>query len=171
LEERFCDPITGRIEMDKFKASFRFYEQGAPYPGMCLRCSAGSKLWDLGRNIPGTNMGAYYCDGCLVELASFTGMATKTHFESEVTRINNELVEAKSQIEAAPRLIKELTHNVQSLLSNFILDLASSSKPSKPVQLESIEADSGSAEGNDGEPRENVTGSAKTTKPSAKSSK
>jgi hypothetical protein len=157
--------------MDKFKASFRFYEQGAPYPGMCLRCSAGSKLWDLGRNIPGTNMGAYYCDGCLVELASFTGMASKTHFESEVTRINNELLEAKSQLEAAPQLIKELTHNVQSLLSNFVLNLASSSKPSKPVQSESIEADTGSVEGNDGEPGESIKGSAKATKPSAKSSK
>lgn len=157
--------------MDKFKASFRFYEQGAPYPGMCLRCSAGSRLWDLGRSIPGTNMAAYYCDGCLVELASFTGMASKTHFESEVSRINNELVEAKSQLEAAPRLIKELTHNVQSLLSEFIVNLASGSKPSKPIQLESIEANSGSAEGNDGEPGESVKGSAKTTKPSAKSSK
>jgi hypothetical protein len=171
LEERFCDPITGRIEMDKFKASFRFYEQGAPYPGMCLRCSAGSKLWDLGRNIPGTNMGAYYCDGCLVELASFTGMASKSQFEGEIERINNELVESKAQLEAAPQLIKELTHNVQSLLSNFVLNLASSSKPSKPVQPESIEADSGSVEGNDGEPGESIKGSAKATKPSAKSSK
>jgi hypothetical protein len=157
--------------MDKFKASFRFYEQGAPYPGMCLRCSAGSKLWDLGRNIPGTNMGAYYCDGCLVELASFTGMASKSQFEGEIERINNELVESKAQLEAAPQLIKELTHNVQSLLSNFVLNLASSSKPSKPVQPESIEADSGSVEGNDGEPGESVKGSAKATKPSAKSSK
>jgi hypothetical protein len=171
LEERFCDPITGRIEMDKFKASFRFYEQGAPYPGMCLRCSAGSKLWDLGRNIPGTNMAAYYCDGCLVELASFTGMASKTHFESEVSRINKELVEAKSQLEAAPQLIKELTHNVQSLLGEFIVNLASGSKPSKPIQPQSIEADSGSVEGNDGEPGESVKGSAKAAKPSAKSSK
>jgi hypothetical protein len=171
LEERFCDPITGRIEMDKFTASFRFYEQGAPYPGICLKCSAGSKLWDLGRNIPGTNMGAYYCDGCLLELALFTGMTTKANFENEVSRINNELEAAKSQLEAAPQLIKELTHNVQSLLSNFVLDLASSSKPSKPVQPESIEANTGSIEGNDGEPGENVKGSAKATKPSAKSSK
>jgi hypothetical protein len=157
--------------MDKFKASFRFYEQGAPYPGMCLRCSAGSKLWDLGRNIPGTNMGAYYCDGCLIELASFTGMASKSHFENEINRINNELIESKRQLETAPQLIKELTHNVQSLLSNFVLNLASSSKPSKPVQPESIEADSGSAEGNNGEPGESIKGSAKATKPSAKSSK
>lgn len=157
--------------MDKFKASFRFYEQGAPYPGVCLKCSAGSKLWDLGRNIPGTNMGAYYCDGCLLELALFTGMVTKAQFDSEVSRTTAELAEAKSQLEAAPQLIKELTHNVQSLLSNFVLNLASSSKPSKPVQPESIEANTGSVEGNDGEPGESVKGSAKATKPSAKSSK
>ena len=157
--------------MDKFQASFRFYKAGAPYPGICLRCGAGSSLWDLGRNISGTNMGAYYCDGCLTELATFTGMASKAQFEGEVTRINKELVEAKSQLEAAPQLIKELTHNVQSLLSNFVLDLASSSRPNKLVQPESIEADSGSVKGNDGEPGESVKGSAKATKPSAKSSK
>jgi hypothetical protein len=171
LEERFCDPITGRIEMDKFTASFRFYEQGAPYPGMCLKCSAGSKLWDLGRNIPGTNMGAYYCDGCLVELATFTGMVQKDVFSNTITKIEEDLSKAKAELEAAPQLIKELTHNVQSLLSNFVLNLASSSSVNKPIQPESIEANSGSVEGNDGEPGEGIKGSAKITKPSAKSSK
>jgi hypothetical protein len=171
LEERVCGSIIGRIEMDKFSASFRFYEQGAPYPGMCLKCSAGSRLWDLGRNIPGTNMGAYYCDGCLVELATFTGMASKDTFENTVSKLNIELKTAKSQLEVAPSLVKELTHNVQSLLSEFVLNLASSTGPSKPVQPEGIEANSGNIDGIAEEPRESVKGSAKTTKPSAKSSK
>jgi hypothetical protein len=157
--------------MNNFNASFRFYEQGAPYPGMCLRCSAGSKLWDLGRNMPGTNMGAYYCDGCLVELATFTGMASKEAHEGAVSKLTTALETANAQLEVAPSLVKELTHNVQSLLSEFILNLASGTGPSKPVQSKGDQADAGDASGVIEEPRESVKGSAKAAKPSAKSSK
>jgi hypothetical protein len=155
--------------MDKFKASFRFYEQGAPYPGICLRCGTNKQLWDLGRSIPGTNMGAYYCDGCLVELASFTGMASKDAHEGAVSKLTTELENAKAQLEVAPSLVKELTHNVQSLLSNFIVNLASGTGPSKPIQPQGIEADSGDFDTSVEEPRESVKGSAKSAKPSAKS--
>jgi hypothetical protein len=157
--------------MDKFSASFRFYEQGAPYPGMCLKCGAGSRLWDLGRNIPGTNMGAYYCDGCLVELASFTGMASKDTYEGTVSKLTTELEKAKAQLEVAPSLVKELTHNVQSLLSEFVLNLASGSSPSKPIQSEGDQADAGDISGVVEEPGEGIKRSAKVAKPSAKSSK
>ena len=157
--------------MDVFKASFRFYEQAAPYPGMCLRCSDGSKLWDLGRNIPGTNMGAYYCDGCLIELASFTGMRSKEVYESTVTQLSTELETAKAQLEAAPKIIKELTNGINSLLSDFITDLASVTGASKPVQPQGVEADFGDSGEISEEPRASVKGSAKATKPSTKSSK
>ena len=157
--------------MNKFNASYRFYEQGAPYPGMCLRCGAGSKLWDLGRNIPGTNMGAYYCDGCLVELATFTGMASKEAHEGTVSKLTTALETANAQLEVAPSLVKELTHNVQSLLSEFVLNLASGASTSKPVQPKGDQADAGDTSGVIEEPGESVKGSAKATKPSAKSSK
>ncbi len=157
--------------MDVFKASFRFYEQAAPYPGMCLRCSAGSKLWDLGRSIPGTNMGAYYCDGCLVELASFTGMKSKDLHDDVVSTLSTELEKAKAQLEAAPNLIKELTNGINSLLSDFITDLASVTSASKPVQPKGAEANSGDSGEISEEPGASVKGSAKVTKPSAKSSK
>jgi hypothetical protein len=157
--------------MDVFKASFRFYEAGAPYPGMCLRCSAGSRLWDLGRNIPGTNMGAYYCDGCLVELASFSGMTSKDTYESTVTKLSTELETAKAQLEAAPKIIKELTNDINSLLSDFITDLASVTGANKSIQPKSVEADFGDSGEISEEPGASVKGSAKTTKPSTKSSK
>ena len=157
--------------MDVFNASFRFYEQGAPYPGMCLKCSTGQRLWDLGRNIPGTNMGAYYCDDCLVEIASFTGMKSKDMHDSVVSALSTELEKAKAQLEAAPQLIKELTNGVNSLLSDFITSLAGVSGSSKPVQPKGVEADSGDSGRISEEPGASVKGSAKVTKPSAKSSK
>lgn len=157
--------------MDKFKASFRFYEAGAPYPGICLRCSAGSKLWDLGRNIPGTNMAAYYCDGCLVELASFTGMVQKNIFDGTVTKIEEDLNKTKAQLEAAPKLVKELTHDITSILGEFISNLASVSSSNKPVQPQGTKADTGDTGEIAEESGRNVEATAKATKPSAKSSK
>lgn len=157
--------------MDKFKASFRFYEQGAPYPGICLRCGTNSRLWDLGRSIPGTNMGAYYCDDCLVELASFSGMTSKNAHEGTVSELTTSLETANAQLQVAPSLVKELTHNVQSLLSEFILNLASSTGPSKPVQPKGFEANTGDSDTSVEESRESIKGSAKPAKPSSKSAK
>lgn len=157
--------------MEVFNASFRFYEAGAPYPGICLKCGAGSNLWDLGRNISGTNMGAYYCDECLVELATYTGMKSKTLHESTVDLLSAELETAKAQLEAAPKIIKELTNGINSLLSDFVTELAGVSGVSKPVQPKGVEADSGDSGEIVEEPRASVKGPAKVTKPSAKSSK
>jgi hypothetical protein len=157
--------------MDVFKASFRFYEAGAPYPGICLKCGAGSNLWDLGRNISGTNMGAYYCDECLVELATYTGMKSKTLHESTVDLLSAELATAKAQLEAAPKIIKELTNGINSLLSDFVTELAGVSGVSKPVQPKGAEANSGDSGEIIEEPGASVKGSAKATKPSTKSSK
>jgi hypothetical protein len=157
--------------MEVFNASFRFYEQGAPYPGMCLKCSVGRNLWDLGRSIPGTNMGAYYCDECLVELATFTGMKSKNVHESTVNALSTELEKAKAQLDAAPKIIKELTNGINSLLSDFVTELAGVSGVSKPVQPKSAEADLGDSGEIIEEPGTSVKGSAKVTKPSTKSSK
>jgi len=157
--------------MDVFNASFRFYEAGAPYPGICLKCGTGSKLWDLGRSISGTNMGAYYCDECLVELATYTGMKSKTLHESTVDLLSAELATAKAQLEAAPKIIKELTNGINSLLSDFVTELAGVSGVSKPVQLKGPEANSGDSGEIIEEPGASVKGSAKVTKPSTKSSK
>ena len=157
--------------MEVFNASFRFYEAGAPYPGICLKCGAGRNLWDLGRNISGTNMGAYYCDECLVELATYTGMKSKALHESTVDLLSAELATAKAQLEAAPKIIKELTNGINSLLSDFVTELAGVSGVSKPVQPKGVEADSGDSGEIVEEPRASVKGPTKTTKPSTKSSK
>ena len=157
--------------MDKFQASFRFYEAGAPYPGICLKCGAGSKLWDLGRNISGTNMGAYYCDGCLVELATYTGMVQKDVFANTVTKIEEDLKQTSAQLEAAPKLIKELTHDITSLLGEFISNLASVSSSNKPVQPKGTKADIGDSGEIIEESGRSVEAAAKIAKPSSKSSK
>ena len=155
--------------MNVFNKSYRFYQAGAPYPGVCLACSNVNNLWDLGL-ISGTNRGAYLCDTCLQDLALFAGFVLKTVYEKETADLRTKIEIANNQIDAAPKLIKELTHDLTSILGNFVTSLASVTSPSKPVQPKSAEADSGDSKGVAGATKKSSEGSAKTSKPSSKSS-
>ena len=155
--------------MNVFNKSYRFYEAGAPYPGVCLACSNVNKLWDLGV-ISGTNRGAYLCDTCLQDLALFAGFVLKTVYDKETTDLRTKIEIANNQIDAAPKLIKELTHDLTSLLGNFVTSLASVTISSKPVQPQSPKADLGGAEQLAGPSKKSSARSAKTSKPSAESS-
>lgn len=151
-----------------FDKSYRFYETGAPYPGVCMTCSNINNLWDLGI-IQGTGRGAYLCDVCLQDLALFSGFVLKAVYEKETTELKAEITRLDNQIQASPKLIKELTHNVHSLLGEFIANLASVVGPNKPIQSQSDKADTGGAAVVDGPTSESSKGAAVTTKPSSKS--
>jgi hypothetical protein len=155
--------------MNIFNKSYRFFESGAPYPGVCLACSNVNKLWDLGM-ISGTNRGAYLCDTCLQDLALFAGFVLKGVHEKETSELRTKIEKMNSQIEAAPKLIKELTHDITSLLGEFVTSLASVTVSSKPVQPESPKADSGDAERIARPAKKSSKGSAKTVEPSTESS-
>jgi hypothetical protein len=156
--------------MNVFNKSYRFYQAGAPYPGVCLACSNVNNLWDLGM-ISGTNRGAYLCDTCLQDLSLFAGFVLKAVYEKETSALRTKIETMTSQVEAAPKLIKELTNDINSLLGEFVTSLASVTVPSKPVQSESSKADTGSAEGIPGPAKKSSKGSAKTSEPSTESSK
>ena len=150
--------------MDKFKASFRFYEKAAPYPGMCLRCGTSDKLWQLGE-IRGTTMAAYYCDGCLTELAMFTGMVTgKSYAELSATK-QTKIDELQAQVDAAPKLLKELSNNVNGILSDFAIALADVASSAVSSNSKASEANPPFATADDGATAEAGQGK----KPSAKS--
>ena len=154
--------------MNVFNKSYRFYQAGAPYPGVCLACSNVNNLWDLGM-ISGTNRGAYLCDTCLQDLALFAGFVLEVVHKKTTDDLTTKIEIMNSQIQAAPKLIKELTHDITSLLGNFVTNLASVTIPSKPVQPESAKADAGSTEGITGPAKKSSKGSAKTSEPSAES--
>jgi hypothetical protein len=119
--------------------------------------------------ISGTNRGAYLCDTCLQDLALFAGFVLKAVHEKKTAELTTKIETMNSQIEAAPKLIKELTHDITSLLGNFVTSLASVTIPSKPIQSESAKADAGSAEQLPRPAKKSSKGSAKTSKPSTKS--
>jgi hypothetical protein len=154
--------------MNVFNKSYRFYQAGAPYPGVCIACSNVNNLWDIGV-IGGTNRGAYLCDTCLQDLALFAGFVLEAVHKKTTDDLTTKIETMNSQIQAAPKLIKELTHDITSLLGNFVTSLASVTIPGKPVQPESPKADAGSAEGITGSAKKSSKGSAKTSQPSTES--
>lgn len=131
-----------------FDRSYRFYEAGAPFPGTCLACSNTENLWDLGI-IRGTNQGAYFCHQCLESLNFYVGFVAKNVHEAAIKELTDQNTELANQLNAAPKLIKELTQNVNNLLGDFVTGLASVASPSKPVQPESVEASTGSVAASD----------------------
>jgi hypothetical protein len=155
--------------MNKFKASFRFYEAAAPFPGTCLRCGTTSKLWQLGE-IPATNMACYYCDRCLVEIASFAGMVTGESFAvlNEVKTERIDMLEA--QLSAAPVLLKELSHNVNTILSDFAASMAHVASSALPTNVKASQADTPVLTANNGASAEAGQGTGQGSKPSSKSS-
>ena len=154
--------------MNVFNKSYRFYQAGAPYPGVCLACSNVNNLWDLGV-ISGTNRGAYLCDTCLQDLALFAGFVLKAVHEKETSELSTKIKTLSNQVEVAPKLIKELTHDINSILGNFVTNLASVTVFSKPVQPKGPEANTGDVKGITGATKKSSKGSAKTSKPSSKS--
>lgn len=156
--------------MNVFNKSYRFYQAGAPFPGVCLACSNVNNLWDMGM-ISGTNRGAYLCDTCLQDLALFAGFVLKAVYEKETAELSNKVKILSNQIEVAPKLIKELTHDIHSILGNFVTSLASVTIFNKPVQFESVKADAGDIERVAGATDKSIKGSAKVAKPSSKSTK
>jgi hypothetical protein len=116
-----------------YKASFRFYEAAAPYPGMCLKCGTGERLWELGM-IRGTNMGAYYCDPCLIELGDFAGLMKKVVHQTEIEALEASIKTLRLQVEATPSLAKELINDLNNLFSNFVTGLAEHASAPVPVQ-------------------------------------
>ena len=154
--------------MNIFDKSYRFYEAGAPHPGICIACSNINNLWDIGV-ISGTNRGAYLCDTCLQDLALFAGFVLKSVHEKTTNDFMAKIEIMNSQIQAAPTLIKELTHDISNLLGEFVTSLASVTISRKPVQPESLKANARDSDGSTGPAKKISKGSTKTSQPSTKS--
>lgn len=115
-----------------FNRSYRFYDKGAPYPGICSTCSNTTRLWDLGM-VKGTNQGLYLCDSCLSELAISTGFVTKKVHDDLVTSTTEQISLLTTRLDAAPALIRKLNEDVSNLLADFVTSLAAvTSKPAAP---------------------------------------
>lgn len=111
--------------MNKFKASFRFYEKAAPFPGQCVFSGQTTNLWEVGSMvIQGEAVPILLSDRVLVELAVSSGFVTKQDHDKIVTEQAEVIAKQTEQLQAAPKLLKELSENVNSVLSSFVTTLA-----------------------------------------------
>jgi hypothetical protein len=99
----------------------------------------------------------------------FAGFVLKAVHEKETSELSTKIKTLSNQVEVAPKLIKELTHDINSILGNFVTNLASVTVSSKPVQPKSPEANTGDVKRIAGATKKSSEGSAKTFKPSTKS--
>jgi len=121
-----------------FNRSYRFYDKGAPYPGICSTCSNTTRLWDLGM-VKGTNQGLYLCDTCLTELAVSTGFVTKKVHDDLVASTTEQISTLTTRLDAAPALIRKLNEDVSNLLADFVTDLAAVDAKPAVSGIETIE--------------------------------
>lgn len=153
--------------MSKFKASFRFFEKAAPFPGQCVFSGETTNLWEIGSMvIQGEAVPVLLSDRVLVELATSTGFVTKQEHEKVTTEQAEIIAKQAAQLETAPKLLKELSENVNSTLTNFVTALASVTSDSLSSGAKSNKASTGSSKAKSGSTAEAGQGESEGSEPS-----
>lgn len=137
--------------MSKFKTSFRFYEKAAPFPGQCVFSGETTNLWEVGSMvIQGQGVPVLLSDRVLVELATSAGFVTKREHETMVAEQAETIAKQAAQLEKAPKLLKELSENVNNVLSDFVTTLASVASDNVSNGNKGSKASTGGSKGNTG---------------------
>lgn len=151
--------------MSNFKTTFRFYDTAAPFPGQCVFSGQTTNLWEVGSMVvQGSPVPILLGDRVLVELAEYAGFIPKNQHEQAIAERDELITKQAAQLEAAPKLLKELTANVNNTLSDFVTALASVASDSATPSVKGNKADAGSAEAVDGSTAKAGQGKSKSAK-------
>lgn len=127
-------------------AHFRFYANGAPFPGNCVFSGDTKNLWEIGSmTVQGQPLTILLSDRVLQELATQAGFIDKQKYVELEADTKAKFEKQQAQIEATPNLIKEFLNDINGIIGNFVTSLASVDVSDKSVQSQSDQADSGSA--------------------------
>lgn len=111
--------------MSKFKASFRFYEKAAPFPGQCVFSGETNNLWEVGSLVvQGQGVPVLLSDRVLVELATSIGFVTKQEHETAIAEQAEIIAKQAAQLDEAPKLLKGLSDGINRTLGDFVTNLA-----------------------------------------------
>lgn len=159
---------TWKVKMSNFKTTFRFYDTAAPFPGQCVFSGQTTQLWEVGSMvIQGKPVPVLLADRVLVELADYAGFVTKKQHEEAIASRDEVIANQAAQLEQAPKLLKELTTDVNNILTNFVATLAGVTSNSAPASAKGNKADAGSVEAVDGPAAKAGQGKSKGAKPSS----
>lgn len=149
---------------------FRYYTNGAPFPGTCVFSGENRNLWEVGSmTVQGQVLPVLLSDRVLKELASNAGFVTSEAYATQNAILTQKIRTLEAQNAAVPDLLKELQNDFANLVSNFVTQLASVPVPSEPVQPESVEASTGESEAKSGPSSKSGSGKIKTSKSSTDS--
>lgn len=144
---------------------FRYYTNGAPFPGTCVFSGENRELWEVGSmTVQGQVLPVLLSDRVLKELAVKAGFVTSEAYATQNAILTEKIRTLEAQNAAVPNLLKELQNDFSALVSNFVVSLASVSVPSEPVQPESVEASTGEPEAELGPVSKSGGGKIKTSK-------
>jgi hypothetical protein len=131
---------------------FNFFENGAPFPAVCVGCGDIQDLFDLGRELQSGGR-ALLCTRCATELATFIGYAEKAPLETTITGLKAEIVSRETELAAVPTKVEELINGIRSSLTDFIFAVSYSDNADQPKAVSDA-----------GEPDKATSGSGKTPK-------
>ena len=149
---------------------FRFYSNGAPFPGTCVFSGANRDLWEIGSmTMQGQVLPVLLSDRVLQELASFAGFIEKREYEKLKSGLTATIEKQKAQIQAGPKLTEEFLNDINVVISNFVTSLASVDVPDQPVQPEGTQADDGEPAAESGSGAKSGKRKKQTSEPSSES--
>lgn len=153
--------------MSKLNPSFRFYTTAAPFPGACVFSGETTNLWEVGSLVvQGQALPVLLSDRVLTELATSVGFVTgKSYAELNAVK-QAKIDELQAQVDAAPQLLKELSTNVNGILTNFAIALADVASSAISSNNKASEANAPFAPTDDGAAAKAGQGKKPSTKPS-----
>lgn len=149
---------------------FRYYTNNAPFPGTCVYSGENRDLWEVGTmTVQGQVLPVLLSSRVLQELAVKSGFVTSEAYAQLNSALTEKIRTLEAQNEAVPNLLKELQNDFSNLVSNFVIQLASVTVPSEPVQPESAEASTGGPDSISGSSPKGGKRKVQATKPSTDS--
>jgi hypothetical protein len=115
---------------------FNYFENGGPYPGLCVSCGATKQLFDIGgaRLDGGSNL---LCKKCSIELATFLGYVDEAPLQEQMYNLEADLEAHERELARIPDHVEDLINGIRSRVTDFIFAVSYSDSVSSAEDAES----------------------------------
>jgi hypothetical protein len=98
---------------------FNYFENGGPYPGLCISCGATKQLFDIGgaRLDGGSNL---LCKKCSIELALFLGYVEEAPLQEQMWNLEADIEAHERELARIPDHVEELINGIRSRVTDFV---------------------------------------------------
>lgn len=98
---------------------FNYFENGGPYPGLCISCGATKQLFDIGgsRLDGGSNL---LCKKCSIELATFLGYVDEAPLLKQMNILEADIEAHERELARIPDHVEDLINGIRSRVTDFV---------------------------------------------------